>query len=119
MSNTERTRVNREKVFCRKNLKELAVKGYKSSSIKLWSDGERRRAVRTFGCFSGAGEGWRKVLCRVEGTCEVNSGLRVSCRWSSWRDARQQEGITVRFESKRDCGNSMRLVKIHRESPRD
>lgn len=47
MSSIERTRVNRKKVFCRKALKELAVKGYKTTSRKLGSAVERRRAGKT------------------------------------------------------------------------
>lgn len=81
MSSIERTRVNRKKTFCRKTLKELAVKAYKSTGTKLGTDGERRRAGRTWGTFSGAGEGWKEVLTRAEGACEVP----VKVLGVSWR----------------------------------
>jgi len=60
-------------------------------------------------------EGWKKVLTRGEGACEVPvKALELSRRWRSHGNAEQQEGITVRFVSKWDCGNFMRLVKMDR-----
>lgn len=63
----------------------------------------------------GGSEGWKKVPTRGERACELPvKVLGVSWRWRSHGDAEQQEGITVRFGSKQNCGKLMRLVQMDR-----
>ena len=71
MSSTERTRGNRKKAFAEKPSRNLLSKVTKAPVQSWGTDGEKTRPRRTQGHFSGTGEGWREVLTRAEGICEV------------------------------------------------